>query len=98
MRIAGGTQWQLTGFTPFDINDLYADATAGLPNFPSLLFAGDDELNGSPFGDVLFGFAGEDFVKGGDGDDEIDGGAEDDVLEGGDGERRDRWRRRRGPR
>jgi Ca2+-binding RTX toxin-like protein len=77
--------FQLTGFTPFDINDLYADATAGLPNFPSLLFAGDDEINGSPFADILFGFGGEDLVKGGDGDDEIDGGAEDDILEGGKG-------------
>lgn len=78
--------YSLSGFTPFDINELYADATNGLPTFPTLLFKGDDTLNGSEFDDILFAFAGADVVDGGGGDDLIDGGSENDTLGGGAGD------------
>jgi len=78
--------YNLAGFTPFAITELYADATNGLPNFPTLLFKGDDTLNGSEFDDILFAFAGADVVEGGGGDDLIDGGSENDGLNGGAGD------------
>ncbi len=78
-------QFNLSGFTPFDINSLYTDAQTGLTTFPALLLNGNDTLNGSPFADVLYGFNGADIVNGGGGADEINGGDGNDIVNGGDG-------------
>jgi Ca2+-binding RTX toxin-like protein len=81
----GAQQWQLTGFTPFEIQALYDDATAGLTTFPAALLNGVDEIIGSQFADILFGFDSADVIMGNEGDDEMNGGENDDNLTGGKG-------------
>jgi len=87
--IAGSTTSQaysITGFSAELDTDLFSDAQDGkLHSFPAKIFQGDDELNGSPFADILFAFAGDDVVNGGGGDDQMDGGDGDDQLSGSDG-------------
>jgi Ca2+-binding RTX toxin-like protein len=45
---------------------------------------GDDELNGGPGNDILWGDADDDELNGNDGDDNIVGGDDNDLLDGGD--------------
>ncbi len=85
VRKAGGLVYEFTGFDPFTLAALYADASTGLKTFPALLLDGDDTLNGSPLADVLFAFGGNDTVFGFAGDDGINGGADRDILYGGEG-------------
>lgn len=84
-RKGGALAYQLSGFDPFTLASLYADASTGLKTFPAALLDGDDTLNGSGFADVLFAFDGRDSVSGFGGDDQIDGGNDEDTLSGGDG-------------
>ncbi len=48
----------------------------------ALLTAGDDNINGTQFGDHLTGGAGFDFINGAEGDDTLDGGADGDFISG----------------
>ena len=47
--------------------------------------AGNDDINGSKFDDLLLGFAGDDLINGGRGADRLFGGADSDTLDGGRG-------------
>jgi Ca2+-binding RTX toxin-like protein len=84
VKIDGNAGHTLTGFE-FVVSDLFADASDNdeLDTLIPQIFAGNDELNGSPFGDVLFAFGSDDVLDGNDGNDELDGGANHDELTGG---------------
>jgi Ca2+-binding RTX toxin-like protein len=49
----------------------------------STILAGDDQITGSPFSDLLRGWAGNDVIVAGDGEDDIDGGTGADTVNGG---------------
>lgn len=49
------------------------------------LFAGNDQVNGSPFADILNGYAGNDTINGNGGNDALRGGIGNDLLNGGTG-------------
>jgi Ca2+-binding RTX toxin-like protein len=84
VRVDGELTYSLTGFE-FEVGDLYADASDNgkLDTLIPQIFAGNDEMNGSAFGDVLAAFGSDDVLKGNGGDDELDGGANHDELTGG---------------
>jgi Ca2+-binding RTX toxin-like protein len=86
VRKGASLAYQLSGFDPFTLDELYAEATSGLKTFPEEVFAGKDTLNGSPFGDTLFAFDDNDIVRGFGGNDTLGGGDGNDNLSGGDGE------------
>jgi Ca2+-binding RTX toxin-like protein len=75
-----------------DVDDLNARsafqtlAFRGTDAFQALVLAGDDNLYGSRFADVLIGYRGADMLSGRDGDDRLLGRAGSDRLYGGDGE------------
>lgn len=82
---SGNPAYEIDGFD-LNIEGLWADAQDGkLDTVPAKIFEDDDELNGSPFADVLFAFAGDDVIEGGDGNDEMNGGDGEDDLTGGKG-------------
>ena len=79
-------KYTITGLE-FQIVTLFTDAGGNgrLDDLPTLIFDGNEELNGSPFADVLFAFGSDDILKGNDGNDELDGGKNHDELTGGRG-------------
>jgi len=82
---SGSQAYKITDFD-LRIEQLWADAQDGkLDTVPDNIFNGEDELNGSPFNDILFAFDLDDVINGGDGDDEMNGGDGDDDLTGGKG-------------
>jgi len=84
VKIDGEAAYTLTGIE-FAVGDLFADASDNgkLDTLIPQLFAGNDEMNGSSFGDLLASFGSDDVLNGNDGDDELDGGANHDELTGG---------------
>lgn len=64
-----------------DINKLFKG-----DSWESKLFKGNDKINGSSAGDMLYGFNGADVIHGNDGDDFIYGGKGKDQLYGDDGD------------
>lgn len=80
VKTGGSAAYDITDFN-LNIEALWADAQDGtLDTVPAKIFEGDDTLNGSPFGDILYGFAGDDTIIGGGGRDELNGGADSDSF------------------
>ncbi|WP_374442023.1 calcium-binding protein [Stella sp.] len=83
--IDAGTTFAITGIGVPVAEYAAALAVGNVFGLRSLLFAGDDTLEGSTGGDRLLGFDGDDLVLGGFGNDDLNGNKGDDTVDGGDG-------------
>lgn len=84
VKIDGEAAYTVTGFEVI-VGIMFDDArdNGKLDVTIPQIFAGNDEMNGSDFGDVLAAFGSDDVLNGNGGDDELDGGANHDELTGG---------------